>query len=280
MIIDKIYEFLNLDADKGIDDIVMGQYVDDVTHGIVRQCFKKREDKRTLRLSGIGKCLRGQAYNILGYDKDDYLPPRTKMTFLFGDIIEAIIICLANHAGCDIYEQQAEVVLAGIIGHIDGIIKDENGDEYVVEVKSMSTASFDMFKRNGMTDTFGYVSQANSYAVAYGCKGIVWVGMNKNTGHLHEEVRLLDKKLGQDTVDNISALRDCITPTEFKQMTPTQETWYRKPTGNMKLDFVCSYCNFKATCFDNITSYKRKGKITHYVGKMIKCKATDGGVEV
>lgn len=276
MLIEKIYEFLDLEQDKPVDEIMMQQYVDDVVHGFKRQVLDSREDKRTLRLSGIGKCLRGQAYNILGYDKDTYLTPRTKMTFLFGDIIEAILINLANHAGCDIYDQQREVVLEGIVGHIDGKVE-VDGKEYIVEIKSMSSASFDNFKRNGMSNDFGYVSQANSYAYAEDCVGIVWLAMNKNTGHMHEEVRPVDEVLAQQTIYNIDALRLCKEPEQFQQRPATPETWYKNPTGNMKLDFVCSYCDFNKVCFGNVTTMSRKGKVINYVGNVTSCKANAGG---
>lgn len=275
MLLKQIYEFLDLDEDKSIDPIVMGQFMDDTLNGFKRQLMQKREDRRTLRLSGIGKCLRAQAYSILNYDKDLYLSPRTKMTFLFGDMIEAMLIGLANHAGCDIYDQQREVRLHGIKGHIDGKIE-RDGKEYIVEIKSMSTASFDMFKRNGMTNDFGYVSQANSYAYAEKCEGIVWLGMNKNTGHLHEEVRPLDVPLAIQTIDNIDRLIDCKVPEEFNRKETILETWYKKPTGNSKLGFVCSYCDFNKVCFGDVTSMVRKGKVSHYIGPVVSCKATEG----
>jgi hypothetical protein len=275
MVVDEIYRFIEPNADKVDIPELFKEFETELIHGVQRQLFQKRVYKPTLRLSGIGKCLRGQAYTVAGYPKKD-INPRTKITFLMGDIVEALIVLLAKHAGVILTDEQLEVKLNGVVGHIDGIVE-FGGKRYLFECKSMSSFSFDKFKREGMGNDFGYVSQANSYAYALGLDGIVWVGMNKNTGHLHEEVRAVDAALAEKTVEDINILRACKDPKELPQFSTVAETWYKKETGNQILPFQCSYCDHNEVCWDGVTKYERKGKIKHYAGKIIHGPATEGG---
>lgn len=279
MIVDKINKFLEDNDRKLLDPVFTGEYMEDVLNAMKRQFFDEHEDRRKLRLSSIGRCLRMQAYNILGYEKLDQITPRLKTIFHLGDLIEANIICLANHAGAPITNQQDECSLEGIKGHIDGEYLDEDrGKRYLVEIKSMSDFSFKKFKTKEMSDEgFGYVTQANSYAYSRGLDGIVWVAMNKNNGQLHEEIRDVDKDLAEQTIDNIKGLKSCKDPNVFERYSVEDETWYGKPTGNKILSFQCSTCDFVNQCFNGCTKWERKGKIKHYAGDIRHGKWSEGG---
>ena len=282
MIVDKIEKFLNQRGSKNIKDALLEEFLSACEDGLLRQFYIEREEKHKLYLSGIGKCLRAQAYNLQGYKKCRPITPRLKTTFFFGDLIEAMVVVLAKSAGVEIYDEQKRVKLVNVSGKIDG--KLDVGDRtYIVEIKSMSDASFKNFKRLGYIDNkFGYVSQANSYAYADGgCDGWIHLGVNKNTGHMFESIHEKDEELFHKTVYDISRLNDCIHPEEFDRIEPIEETYYKKPTGNYKLDFVCAYCDYNLTCFgDKITEVIVKGKPVFYVGPITETKQNKDGVVV
>lgn len=276
MLVEHIREFLQSNDRKVLDPEYTELYQEAVFHALKRQFFDAQEDRRTLRVSSLGKCLRMQAYSVLGYDKCTTPSPRLKMLFHFGDIIEANLIVLLQHAGVEVRDQQLEIECEGVKGHIDGSVALDNN--YLLEIKSMSDYSFKKFKSKGMVDDgFGYVTQANTYAVEGGYDGIIWLAQNKNNSEIHDEVMDIDLELYDRTKDNIATLKACKDPSIFLQYEVEQELWYRKPTGNYILPFQCSTCDFVHHCRGGCTKYERKGKIKHYSGDIVHGDWTKGG---
>ena len=79
-----------------------------------------------LRMSNIGKpCSRSLWYDINGDDQAEDFSPQTRLKFMIGDIVEALLIYLAKEAGHEVTEQQAEIEMDGIKGHIDCVIDGE-----------------------------------------------------------------------------------------------------------------------------------------------------------
>ena len=110
---------------------------------------------RGLRLSGIGKPDR-QIYN--GYH---HLGPQqhdgpTYIKFLYGHIVEAMVLALTTISGHRVRDNQKKVNVEGVNGHIDGYI-----DDVLMDVKSCSSYGFKKFKNNTLhvDDPFGYVGQ-------------------------------------------------------------------------------------------------------------------------
>ena len=282
MIVEKLDEFLKKDVDRDFDEVLMYNFSSNIVKSMKKQFFKKSWKSTNLYLSGIGKCLRSQAYHMKGLDKPP-LTPRSKMTFAFGDLTEEIVVLLLKHAGCVITDEQELVVLNGVRGRIDGILH-HKGKRYLFECKSMSDTSFNRFKQVGMSNDFGYVSQANSYAHEMKCDGIIWFAFNKNTGHYHEEVRDIDKDLVTTTVADINALNSC-KPEDFPRPEPVEETFGRtsknRPdnrTGNWEIPIVCQYCDYVEPCYGGeVTKMFRKGKLKLYLGDVVKGEWTKGG---
>lgn len=252
MIKEKIYELLGLNEDLPIPEEVFKEFADAVIYGLQRQIFTEREERSTLRLSQIGKCLRQQYYSIMGYEAEP-LNPRAKMTFLFGDIIEAVIVALAKASGVELVDQQREVNIDGVKGHIDGIVKDD-GNLYLFECKSMSDASFKQLLNKGLTDDFGYLTQCNVYMHALGLNKAFLVAVNKNTGHIAEVEIEKDENIIKDVENNIKILRYCLKHNKLpeRKYTPVDEIRYRKKTGRKILPFNCAYCGYKLHCWDNL----------------------------
>jgi hypothetical protein len=285
MIVDKILQFIGPNTDKVLIDELLYEFRDEISYAITRQLFRKREEKASLRLSGIGKCLRGQAYTMHGH-KPNQPAPQAKMKFLYGDIVEALVVILAKHAGVLLSDEQKEVHLEDVMGHIDGIVLHDD-IKYLFECKSMSEQSFKRFVQVGMSDDpFGYVSQANSYAYALGLDHIVWVGVCKSTGKMHEEIRKVDTDLAKRTIENIRRLKSCRNPTQFDRFPAKEETFGRKTkkngmdnrTGNILLDTGCGYCNHNRTCWGSeVTLFLRGKTFKHYVGDIVHGEWTAGG---
>jgi len=95
--------------------------------------LKPKEEKRTLRMSNIGKPDRMLWYEInRTIPKEEFNGP-TYLKFLYGDLIEEVVLFLSEAAGHTVSDRQRQVTVDGIVGHIDAVI-----DGVLIDVKSTS----------------------------------------------------------------------------------------------------------------------------------------------
>src|SRR5262249_2097748 len=108
----------------------------------------------SLRLSNVGTpCNRKLWYMLHRPELAERLSGATLFKFLYGDIIEQVVLFLARLAGHTVTDEQKEVAVDGVPGHIDGRV-----DGRVVDVKSSSTAGMAKFNDGNLhsDDPFGY----------------------------------------------------------------------------------------------------------------------------
>ena len=99
----------------------------------VKDFLKQRpEDKPRLRLSTIGRPDRQLWYDFKK-PHNKPLPPSTRIKFLYGYILEELLIMLSSIAGHKVTQQQKQVEVEGVKGHQDCFI-----DEVLVDSKSAS----------------------------------------------------------------------------------------------------------------------------------------------
>ena len=280
MIADKILELLGEDKDIIPIDSVLEEFQNEILHGVTRQVFEKRVSRPTLRLSSLGKCIKQQAFNVLDYPKKP-LNARAKMTFLFGDVVEAIVVALAKSSGVNLHSEQKEVDFYGVKGHIDGIIDDDT----LFECKSMSPFGYDRFIRNGIDNQGGYISQCQAYMHGLGLKQACLVVVNKATGHIAEQIikpnqSYIDNLISN--IDTISSLREGnITLDQLPRIDTIEETYYKKKTGNLKLDWRCSYCDYIDYCWkDEIVLAFKNGKPIYYVASSLNKDTLPKGTKI
>lgn len=209
-----------------------------------------RERSPTLRMSNVGKPLRQLWYELNGY-KGEELNGQTLFKFAYGDIIESLIVVLAEAAGHEISHLQEEIEVDGIKGHIDGVL-----DGVLFDAKSCSPYSFQKFKDGTLleegNDPFGYVGQLSGYAHEIK-KPAAWIAINKVSGEiciLHLPQERID---AYDVRKRITTVREAIS-----KDAPPERCYEDEPdgkSGNRKLSIGCSYCGFKFKCWDNLSAY-------------------------
>ena len=120
----------------------------------------KREGKTNLRLSQIGKPDRQIWFGVNGVEGQP-IDGQTRIKFLMGHLLEAVLILLTKSAGHTVEGEQDEVTVEGVLGHQDCII-----DGVLTDIKSASSFAFKKFKDNRLSDDdpFGYISQISAYA--------------------------------------------------------------------------------------------------------------------
>jgi hypothetical protein len=239
-LIQDIYELF----DKGADLSETGL---EVFTDSIKQMFRdrfasyKEERKQTLRMSNIGKNPLQLWYDINGTEKPPPASASDKFKFLFGDIIEALVLFLASEAGHEVTRQQEEVELEGIKGHLDAFIDGE-----LVDVKSTSKFAFKKFQSESALradDSFGYVEQLSGYANATGKDQGYFLAVGKEDGQLQ-----LLRLEADDVRPRIKSLKDILQHTE-----PPFDCHNDRPigtSGNRQLSYPCTYCNHKEKCWE------------------------------
>lgn len=248
-LIEDIYSVLQ--GGQKIEDSLIDELATDIAK-VIRDRLSSSVTRRThLSLSSIGKPLRRLWYDLKEPVEDEASPPYSRLKFLYGDIIECIVLWLAKAAGHTVTDQQREVTHHGIVGHIDSIIDGE-----VVDAKSTSPRSYQKFARGTLPqeDPFGYLAQIQAYDEEVGKGNPGFLAMNKVTGELclYRPDKVFDLP---NTEQLITDAKDALSKPE-PPATKCYEDIPDGKSGNRKLDKGCSFCPFKKKCWPGLRAFK------------------------
>lgn len=182
-IVEDIYNIFECDEEvkvkkEDLDELAKG-IVDAVTGSI-----KERERSRgNLRLSLIGHPDRKIWYTVRDGDKmgKEKLKGQDKIKFLYGHILECLLVFLSRTAGHTVTDEQKTVTVNGVVGHQDAIV-----DDVLVDFKSASSYAFKKFKENTIhsDDPFGYIAQISAYAKANNLDKAGFIAIDKSSGEI------------------------------------------------------------------------------------------------
>ena len=228
--------------------VKFGKNVEELFH----DRFNTVRGKPTLRMSNIGRPDRQLWYDINGKGEKEKLLPATLIKFAYGDMIEQMILLYAKMAGHSVEQEQAEVEVDGIKGHIDAVI-----DGVLVDVKSASSFSFQKFESGALflpgNDPFGYVAQLCGYMEATGCVRGGFLAVDKTLGKLCFCEVPSDVVRGYKVRDRIKNIKEVIAsdviPPRCYPDVPDGKS------GNMKLSTGCNYCPHKFNCWEGLKTY-------------------------
>ena len=231
-------------SDDEVDNII-DKFGDALKVHLKRFIYEEERRKDTLRLSAIGKPERQQWYSASPHSKvkeNIELQGRDKIKFLYGYILEELLLTLSSLAGHEVKDEQKEVSVEGVLGHQDAVI-----DNVLVDCKSSSGRGFDKFKNNYVSsdDPFGYIAQISSYAEANGLTEAAFLAINKQTGEI-----CLSKVHSMEMInasDRVKYIKDMVN-----QSNPPAKCYSDVPdgkSGNRKLDVGCIYCDYKRDCW-------------------------------
>lgn len=202
---------------------------------------RPRDTDFTVRMSNVGKPSRQ-----LWFEKRDPagrsgVDGATQIKFLYGHVLEEIVLMLVRMAGHNVTDEQKEVTVNGIVGHMDCKI---NGQ--VVDVKSASKFAFNKFMKGTLADDdpFGYLGQLAGYEKAEGTDEGGFLVINKESGELCMYVPDdLDKPNIDTKINTLLGELKLDTPPELCY-TPTPDG----KKGNMQLPKGCTWCKYKHQC--------------------------------
>ena len=254
-----IYKLMETkEVSEGVDfDACVEKFGENVKELMRNEFGGKKRDGRKLRMSNIGRDDRylWNVYNDV--EKSDDIQGHTYVKFLYGHLIEEMLLFLTKAAGHEVTDEQKKCEVNGITGSMDCKI---NG--IVTDVKSVSTYGFRKFKDGTLAydDPFGYIGQIKGYAYAEGATKFGWLAMDKQNGHLtylmydSEDTQApVHDLIGYDIKERIDHVKKLV-----EQPTPPgvcYEPIADGKSGNQKLAVGCSYCAYKKECWPSVRAF-------------------------
>lgn len=242
-----IYKVLDEGNDHEVSEDNV-QWAGEVFKGLLRSRLKKKEKRsgeKAIYFSSLGKKDRQVWYAANKPETAEPLLPKQNFKFLYGDVLEILLLFLAKEAGHEVTHEQFRVELDGIGGYTDACI-----DGVPVDCKSASSFAFEKFKSGNFVfdDPFGYIKQLSGYAHA--------LNKTDRAGFLvadkvHGDICFAE--LDEYTIkanppaERISDLRAIVS-----SETPPERCYGDTPdgkSGNRKIGMACSYCPFKEECW-------------------------------
>lgn len=247
-LVEDIYSLFTSDEPTKISANVLQEFAKDVTDAVVNALTEERKPRNNLRLSMIGQPARKVWYSVRSTEQEE-LAGSDYIKFLYGDILEALLVFLSKVSGHKVSDQQKQVVLNDVVGHQDAVV-----DNVLVDFKSASSFSFKKFTE-GMVfkdDPFGYVAQLSAYAQANNAKEAGWVVIDKTTGQIaYCPVHQMEMINASQKIDYLrNAIKDSEPPSRCYDDVPDGKS------GNMQLATGCNYCAYKFDCWSDANNGK------------------------
>ncbi len=230
---------------------------------------KERSSKNNLRMSNVGKPMRQLWYDLKS-EEEDQLPLESSVfiKFLYGHILEEVVLLLVKLAGHEVTSEQKEVDVDGVLGHMDCKIDGE-----VIDIKTASGFAFKKFRDGTLRndDPFGYMSQLSGYEESEQTNDGGFLALNKETGEL---ALYCPEELDKPNVKKkIKTIRSFLNSDELPDQ--CYESVPEGKSGNMKLHRQCVYCRHKNTCHKDVNGgeglrvFKYANKLVYFT-KVVK----------
>ena len=247
-----IYNLFNSDEismnEKEID-IHINEFGDNIKEHLKTSLFEKERDKNNLRLSAIGRPDRQIWYDVNLNNKAQPFTSPTKIKFLYGYILEELLITLSKIAEHKVTDTQKELEVQGVKGHQDCMI-----DDVLIDCKSTSPRGFDKFAKGDLIkdDPFGYIAQISAYAEGNNVAKAAFLAINKQSGEIClSPVHSLEMINAGDRIDYLKVM--------VKNNEPPNRCYSDVKdgaSGNRKLGTSCFYCNHKRECWKDVNNGK------------------------
>ena len=229
------------DGPLDISEDLIEEFGESIKDVIRSWSVPQQRDGFALRMSNIGKPMRQLWFDKNSKINNNKILPATFIKFLYGHLLEELVLLLAKMSGHEVTDQQKEIEVSGIKGHMDCKIDGE-----VVDIKSASGFSFSKFSKGLLSeeDPFGYLAQLAAYEHAEGTNNGGFLAINKETGELaFYQPEELDKPNVKLRIKDLKHKLDLVNPPELCY-DPIPEG----KSGNMRIAKNCVYCPHKFEC--------------------------------
>ena len=247
-LVEDIYNLFDPMVTNTIDekelDKHLKEFTKNVTNNIKTVLNEQPRKQRKLSLSAIGKPTRQLWYDKHSSSEARPISSATRIKFLYGHILEDLLILLSRASGHTVTEEQKQVDVEGIKGHQDCKI-----DNVLVDCKSASGYAFKKFANNRLADDdpFGYIAQISAYSAGNNVKEACFLAIDKQHGNIAltrvHDLEMIDAK---ERVQYLkSALDSKTVPNRCYSDIP------EGVSGNRKLAIGCVFCAHKRECWSD-----------------------------
>ena len=227
---------------KDISEELIEQFGEDIKQSLRDWATPKETKDFRLRVSNVGQPLRKLWFEKRKENNNEPISAALNLKFLYGHLLETLVIFLVKLAGNKVTDQQKEVNINGIKGHLDCKI---NGK--VVDIKSASRFAFNKFNKGLLPedDPFGYITQLTAYEHAEKTEGSYFLVINKEDGELctYTPDELDKPEISSLVTHVLNSLDSTTTPDKCFATVPEGKK------GNRRLNKNCVYCEFKRECY-------------------------------
>ena len=247
-LVEDIYNLFDPMVTNTIDekelDKHLKEFTKNVTNNIKTVLNEQPRKQRKLSLSSIGKPTRQLWYDRHSNSEARPISPSTRIKFLYGHILEDLLILLSRVSGHTVTEEQKQVDVEGIKGHQDCKI-----DNVLVDCKSASGYAFKKFANNRLADDdpFGYIAQISAYSAGNNVKEEYFLAIDKQHGNLAltrvHDLEMIDAKERVKYLKNV--LESKTVPDRCYSDIPEGSS------GNRKLAIGCVFCPHKRECWSD-----------------------------
>ena len=210
-------------------------------------------EKKVLYFSEVGDpCPRRLWYRYNQPEVATKPDGRALLKFFYGDMLEELVLNVAEDAGHSVTSKQERVIYDigdgwVVRGRIDAVI-----DGVVVDVKSVTKYSEEKFKNDLQDDPFGYYQQLNGYAAALNNDTAGFVTIQKELGHVNYYPIEVNKGLFRMQAEHAVETVSLETPDTINRLPAVAQS---KTSKNKKLCTSCSYCNYKKQCWPEMRTF-------------------------
>ena len=243
-LVSDIYNKIGVLADGkhiDLDPETIDQFGESMKEILYKWSHPEPRGKATLRMSNIGRKSRQLWFDMKSEDTAEKMPPSLFIKFLYGHLLEEIVLFLIKLSGHKVTSEQKEVKVSGIKGHMDCVIDGE-----VVDIKTASGYAFKKFRDGTLAenDMFGYMAQLAGYEAAEGTDKGGFLALNKESGELAlYRPDNFDKPNIKKKITDIKKAVKLATPPDLCY-NPVPDG----KSGNMQLPRECVYCRHKFEC--------------------------------
>jgi hypothetical protein len=252
-LVEDIYDKLSVLSEGeslNIDDKTIDAFGESMKEVLSQWANPRPRDSGTLRMSNIGKPMRQLWYDMRSESKTtERIKPSVFIKFLYGHLLEEVLLMLIKIAGHEVTDEQKEVSVSGIKGHMDCVIDGE-----VIDIKTASGFAFKKFYNKTLAedDMFGYLPQLAGYEAAMGTNKGGFLAMNKESGELAlYRPNSFDKPDIKKKIKTVKKLIKIDTPPELCY-NPIPDG----AAGNMQIARGCTWCRHKFECHSDANEGK------------------------
>jgi hypothetical protein len=248
-LVDDIYKLFDPNEKHTVNEENLHSFGENIKDLLRTRLSGAGHSTEPLRFSKLGTPDRKLWYEANSTDREE-MSPKTYFKFLYGDIIEQLVLFLCKESGHEVTHEQHEVEVLGVKGHVDCVI-----DGVTVDIKSASPFGFQKFKAQTVVeeDPFGYIPQLSGYStVLTPEQAPAFLAFDKVSGELCLSPISMSVVKDNNPEKIIEHQKEVIAG-------PIPDRCYSDipdgKSGNRKLSTECSYCHSKGKCWPGLRTF-------------------------